>query len=167
MARCARMKGTRPSSTASASPLHMLRRRWALRVAQPDADVIATLLTPRFDPRRLLIVAADAPSARLGQPASPAVDLPVTILEPRPAASSSSSHAQRPTPGSCSSPKLFPRLARDSDGRPAEVVRAQVALMAVPVPPGRRRWSSSSDRELRARPHDHAGRRDLSPALRS
>lgn len=113
----------------------------ALRVNQPDEAVIPTMLDSRFDPRRLLIVPGDAPVGRdsLSQ-LPPPVDIPITVTEPRPG------HLQlelaRPTTDSSYvfvAENYFPDWHATVDGRPAQVVRAQVSLMAVPVPPGAQR----------------------------
>ena len=113
----------------------------ALRVNQPDEAIIPTMLDSRFDPRRLLLVPGDAPVGRdsLSQLPAP-VDLPVTVREPRPG------HLQlelaRPTTDSAYvfvAENYFPDWHATVDGQPAQVIRAQVSLMAVPVPPGAQR----------------------------
>ena len=113
----------------------------ALRVDQPDQAIIPTMLDSRFDPRRLLIVPGDAPVGRdsLSQ-LPPPVEIPVTVRERRPG------HLElelaRPATDSSYvfvAENYFPDWHATVDGRPAQVVRAQVSLMAVPVPPGARR----------------------------
>ena len=113
----------------------------ALRVDQPDDAIIPTMLDARFDPRRLLLVPGDAPVGRdsLSQ-LPPPVDIPVTVREMRPG------HLQlalaRPTTDSAYvyvAENYFPDWRATVDGRPAQVIRAQVSLMAVPVPPGAQR----------------------------
>jgi hypothetical protein len=137
--------------TYEGGPAHLYRVRepvpysyvvgGALRVSQPDDAVIPTMLDSRFDPRRLLLVPGDAPVGRdsLSQ-LPPPIDIPVTVREPRPG------HLQlelgRPTTDSAYvfvAENYFPDWHATVDGRPAEVVRAQVSLMAVPVPPGAQR----------------------------
>ena len=113
----------------------------ALRVDQPDDAVIPTMLDSRFDPRRLLLVPGDAPVGRdsLSQ-LPPPVDIPVSVREVRPG------HLQlqlaRPTTDSAYvfvAENYFPDWHATVDGRSAPVVRAQVSLMAVPLPPGAQR----------------------------
>ena len=112
----------------------------ALRVEQPDEAIIPTLLDPRFDPRRLLIVARDAGvgSDSVAQ-LPPPVDIPVAVREPRPGRIEL--QLAQPAPDSAFvfvAENYFPDWHATVDGRPARVVRAQVSLMAVPVPPGAR-----------------------------
>ena len=113
----------------------------ALRVGQPDADVTATLLNPRFDPRRLVIVPADAPVGRdsLAQ-LPPPVELPASVHEVRPGHLT----VQLARPASDSAfvvlaENYFPDWHATVDGRPAPVIRAQTTLMAVPIAPGAQR----------------------------
>jgi hypothetical protein len=112
----------------------------ALRVEQADAAVIPTLLDARFDPRRLLIVPGDAPVGRDSIAQLPAaIANNVTVREDRPGRL----ELQLATPASDSAyvfvaENYFPDWHATVDGQPAAVVRAQVSLMAVAVPPGAR-----------------------------
>ena len=111
-----------------------------LRVEQPDAAIIPTMLDPRFDPRRLLLVPADAPAGDDSVTAlPPAVDIPVSVREPRPGRLEL--QLERPTSDSAFvfiAENYFPDWSATVDGRPARIVRAQVSLMAVAVPAGAR-----------------------------
>ena len=95
---------------------------------------------PRFDPRRLLIVPGDAAVGRDSIPQlPPPVDIPVTIRESR--AGRIELQLEQPTADSAFvfiAENYFPDWHATVDGRAAPVVRAQVSLMAVPVPPGAR-----------------------------
>lgn len=113
----------------------------ALRVRQPDDAVIPTMLDARFDPRRLLIVPGDASVGRDSVAKLPAaVDIPVTVHEVRPGrlvlqlarAPADSAYVYV-------AENYFPDWHATVDGRSASVIRAQVSLMAVPVPPGAQR----------------------------
>jgi hypothetical protein len=114
--------------------------RDALKVAQPDEQVFATVLNPRFDPRRLLLVPGDAPVGRdsLAQ-LPPAVDIPTTVREDR----AGRIEVQLATPPADSmylyvAENWFPYWHATVDGKPAAVTRAQGSMMAVRVPPGAR-----------------------------
>ena len=115
--------------------------RDALRVGQPDQSVIPTMLDSRFDPRRLLLIPGDAPVGRDSVAQLPAaVDVPVTVHEPRPGRLEL--QLARPATDSAYvfiAENYFPDWHATVDGRSAPVVRAQVSLMAVPVPPGAQR----------------------------
>ena len=112
--------------------------RDAVRVNQPEAAVIRSLVDPAFDPRRLVVLPGDAVAGRdaINQLSAP-VTTPVSVREP---------HAGRlefriasPTPDSTYlfvSENYFPDWQATVDGRPAPVLRAQVSLMAVALPPG-------------------------------
>jgi len=109
-----------------------------MAIKAPDDQMIPTLIDPRFDGRRFVLVPEDAPvgvAAPLG-----AVDL---IDDPV--------HAEMPSEGqyrfTLASPapqdaflsvseNWYPDWHATVDGAPAEVVRAQFSLMAVPVPAG-------------------------------
>jgi len=112
-----------------------------LRVNQPDDAVIPTMLDARFDPRRLVLLPGDAPVGRDSVAAlPPPVDIPVTVREVRPGRLEL--QLARPTTDSAYvvvAENYFPDWHATVDGRPAQVVRAQVSLMAVPVPPGAQR----------------------------
>lgn len=114
--------------------------RDALRVTQPDDQVFATVLNPRFDPRRLLLLPADAPVGRdsLAQ-LPPPVEIATTVREDR----AGRIDVQLATPPADSmylyvAENWFPYWRAAADGRPAQVVRAQGSMMAVRVPPGAR-----------------------------
>jgi len=114
--------------------------RDALRIAEPDAQVFATVLNPRFDPRRLLLLPADAPVGRdsLAQ-LPPPVEIATTVREER----AGRIEVQLATPPADSmylyvAENWFPYWRATVDGRPAPVVRAQGSMMAVRVPPGAR-----------------------------
>ncbi len=114
--------------------------RDALKVAQGDEQVIATVLNPRFDPRRLLLLPGDAPVGRdsLTQLPSP-VELPTTVREER----AGRIEVSLPTPPTDSmylfvAENWFPYWHATVDGRSAPVVRAQGSMMAVRVPAGAR-----------------------------
>jgi hypothetical protein len=114
--------------------------RDALKVTQGDDQIFATVLNPRFDPRRLLLIPADAPVGRdsLAQ-LPPAVDIPVTVREPR-AGQLEIALSSPPTDSIFLyvAENWFPYWRASVDGRPAPVVRAQGTLMAVAIPPGAR-----------------------------
>jgi hypothetical protein len=114
--------------------------RDALKVTQPDAQIYATVLNPRFDPRRLLLFPADAPVGRdsLGQ-LPPPVDIRTTVRESR-AGHLEISIATPPTDSMYLyiAENWYPYWRATVDGRSAPVVRAQGTLMAVPVPAGAR-----------------------------
>jgi hypothetical protein len=114
--------------------------RDALRVKQPDDQVIATVLNPRFDPRRLLLLPADAPVGRdsIAQ-LPPPVEIATTVREDR----AGRIEVQLATPPADSmylyvAENWFPYWRATVDGRQAPVVRAQGPMMAVRVPPGAR-----------------------------
>jgi len=114
--------------------------RDALRIAESDAQVFATVLNPRFDPRRLLLLPADAPVGRdsLAQ-LPPPVEIATTVREER----AGRIEVQLATPPADSmylyvAENWFPYWRATVDGRPAPVVRAQGSMMAVRVPPGAR-----------------------------
>jgi hypothetical protein len=115
--------------------------RDALRVSQPDEQIYATVINPRFDPRRLLLLPKEAPVGRdsLSQ-------------LPEPVNTSASVHEERAgqiridlaTPPTDSmylyvAENWYPYWSATVDGRPAAVVRAQGSMMAVRVPPGAQR----------------------------
>jgi hypothetical protein len=139
-----------PLTTYSGRPAYVYRAvnpapyaylvRDALRVSQGDDQIFATVLNPRFDPRRLLLVPGDAPVGRdsLAQ-LPPAVDIPTTVRATR------AGHIEVAitTPPADSmylyvAENWFPYWNATVDGRPAPLVRAQGSLMAVRVPPGAR-----------------------------
>ena len=114
--------------------------RDALRIREGDEQVFASVLDPRFDPRRLLLLPGDASVGRETLTQLPAaVDIPAIVREPR------AGHLEITiaTPPADSmylfvAENWFPDWHAMVDGRAAPVVRAQGSLMAVPVPPGAR-----------------------------
>jgi hypothetical protein len=139
-----------PMTTYMGKPAYVYRARQpnpyafvvgdALRVRQPDDAIIPTILDPRFDPRRLLILPGDATAGRDSVAQLPAtVDIPVTVREPRPGRLEL--QLERPPTDSAYvfiSQNYFPDWHATVDGRPAQLVRAQVSLTAVRIPPGAR-----------------------------
>jgi hypothetical protein len=114
--------------------------RDALRVSQSDEQIFATVLNPRFDPRRLLLLPADARVGRdsLAQLPSP-VEIATTVREER--AGRLQIGIATPPPDSMYlyvAENWYPYWRATVDGQPAPVVRAQGSLMAVRVPPGAR-----------------------------
>jgi hypothetical protein len=112
--------------------------RDAIRVQQEDAAVIPSLVDPAFDPRRLLVLPSDAPVGRDAiTQLSPPINTTVSIHEPR--AGRLEFRLASPSTDSTYlfvSENYFPDWHATVDGRTAPVLRAQVSLMAVPLPPG-------------------------------
>ena len=118
----------------------------ALRLRQPgetsEQQIVATVLDQGFDPRRLLLLPADAPVGRdtlSADQVAPPIDLPVAIREERPGLLRMD--LASPAPDSAYlfvAENWYPKWKATVDGRPAPVLRAQGSLMAVPVPPGGR-----------------------------
>jgi len=105
-----------------------------------DDQALQVLTDPRFDPRRVLLVAPDAPVGSASIATLPDT-VPVTVraTEPRPGAFRFELAQPAPAPGYLFvSENYYPGWHASVDGRPAPVVRAQVSLMAVPVPAGSR-----------------------------
>jgi hypothetical protein len=112
--------------------------RDAVRVNQPDKAVIPSLVDPAFDPRRLVVLPADAAVGRdtINQ-LSPPISTPVSAHEAR----AGRLEFRIATPSTDSaylfvSENYFPDWRATVDGKSAPVLRAQVSLMAVPLPPG-------------------------------
>lgn len=109
-------------------------------VKVPEDQVIPTLADPRFDSRRYLLVPPDAPvgsAAPLGTPEL--INDPVTAEMPREGEYRFTLSAPAPADAYLSiSENWYPDWSATVDGKPAEVLRAQFSLMAVPVPAGAR-----------------------------
>jgi hypothetical protein len=110
----------------------------ALKV--PDDQAAAVIPDPRFDPRRILLVAPDAPVGATSLAALPdTVPVAVRAVELRPGAFRF--ELAQPAPRESYlfvSENYYPGWRAWVDGRPAPVARAQLSLMAVPVPAGAR-----------------------------
>jgi hypothetical protein len=109
-------------------------------VKLPDDQALAVITDPRFDPRRILLVAPDAPVGATSVPAlQDTVPVAVRAVELRPGAFRF--ELARPAPQESYlfvSENYYPGWRARVDGRPAPVVRAQLSLMAIPVPAGAR-----------------------------
>jgi hypothetical protein len=120
-----------------AAPFAYLVRE-ALRT--PDPQVVPTLMDPRFDPRRLLLVPPDAAAGVTNITAIPeTLSAKVTTESPR--AGAYRFHLQDPPTAPAYlfiSENYFPDWHAQVDGHPAPLLRAQYTLMAVPVPAGAR-----------------------------
>jgi hypothetical protein len=127
-----------------------------LAVRTPDDQSIPTLVDPRFDGRRFVLVPPDAPvgtSAPLTVP--DLISDPVVTAMPREGQYRFTLAAPAPQDAYLSvSENFYPDWHATVDGKPAQVVRAQFSLMAVPVPAGTREveltFSSASYRKGRA-----------------
>lgn len=110
--------------------------RDALKV--PDELLLSTVWDPRFDPRRLILVPADAPAGRERLSQLPdSVPIGVRVQEPR--AGSFRLTLERPAPEPMYlfvSENYYPSWHARVDGVEAPVLRAQYALMAVPLRAG-------------------------------
>lgn len=105
-----------------------------------DEQVVPTLIDSRFDPRRLLLVPEDSPVGDSSITAMPeSVPVAVRATELRPGAFRF--ELETPAPGAgylFVSENYYPAWQARVDGQPAPVVRAQMSLMAVPLPQGTR-----------------------------
>lgn len=106
----------------------------------PDEQTVPTLVNPRFDPSRLLLVPPDAPVGDTSLAALPeAVPIDVDVTEVRPGWYR---FALETPPADSAylfvSENYYPAWRATVDGREAPVVRAQFTLMAVPLPAGAR-----------------------------
>ncbi len=106
----------------------------------PDEQVVPTLVNPRFDPRRVLLVPPDAPVGVTSLSAMPdTVPGAVRSAEVRPGQYRFELEAAAPGPAYLFvSENFYPAWQARVDGRPAPVVRAQMSLIAVPLPQGAR-----------------------------
>jgi hypothetical protein len=109
-------------------------------VKVPDDQAIPTLVDPRFDARRFVLVPTDAPigvSAPPGAP-TPIADSVRTEM-PREGQYRFTLAAPAPSEAVLSvSENYYPDWGATVDGKPVPVVRAQFSLMAIPVPAGAR-----------------------------
>jgi hypothetical protein len=140
--------GSGPLTTLDNQPVYLYRlhdaEEYGFLVAEAlqlsDSQTIAVLLNPQFDPRRLIIV---PPEAHVGvnrlSALPPVVDTRVAIRQTRPGAYRADFAAPTTAPAYLFvSENYDPAWGALVDGKPATVVRAQYALMAVPVPAGTR-----------------------------
>lgn len=116
-----------------------------------SAQLLPTLLDPRFDPHRILLLPKDAPAGRdaLEAPPEP-IGTPVTAREV--AAGHLRLTLAAPAPRAAFAfvaENWFPAWRATVDGKPATVLRAQHTMLAVPVPAGAR------EVELRYVPDDY------------
>ncbi len=140
--------GTGPLTTLDNQPVYVYRLRdpgdYAFLVAEalqvPDSQAIPVLLNPQFDPRRLLVVPPEAHAGVRALSAMPAaITTHVAIHQTRPGMY----RADFDGPLTQQAYLFFsenydPAWRARVDGKPVPVVRAQYALMAVPVPAGAR-----------------------------
>ena len=120
-----------------AAPFAYLVRE-AVRV--PEDQQVPTLMDPRLDPRRLLLVPVDAPAGVSTISAVPD-SLPgrVSVEEPRAGAFRFGLETPPASPAYLYvAENYFQDWRATVDGRPAAVLRAQHSLMAVPLPAGAR-----------------------------
>jgi hypothetical protein len=106
----------------------------------PDEQIVPTLLDPRLDPSRLLLLAPDAPVSVLpldSMPERSAVRATVTSWQP------GSMHIRLdPAPDRDAyllvSENWYPEWGATVDGKPAQLLRGDYAFITVPVPRGSR-----------------------------
>lgn len=111
-----------------------------LAIKTPEEQIIPTLADPRFDGRRFILVPPDAPVG-VAAPLGPveAIADPVATEMPREGLYRFTFSAPAPQDAFLSvSENWYPDWHATVDGQPAQVVRAQFSLMAVPVPAGAR-----------------------------
>ncbi len=127
-----------------------------MAIKTPEEQIIPTLADPRFDGRRFVLVAPDAPVG-ITTPTGPADIIPdqVTTEQPREGQYRFTLGAPAAADAFLSvSENWYPDWHATVDGKPAQVVRAQFSLMAVPVPAGARTveltFSSSAYRKGKA-----------------
>ena len=142
--------GSGPLTTVDGQPAYLYRvtdpAPYAFLVGEalqlPDSQTIPTLLDPRFDLRRMLLVAPDQHIGltTLEQHEIPApVTTPVAVRELRPGAFRFELGAPRAEPAYLFvSENYYPAWHAEVDGHEARVVRAQYSLMAVALPAGAR-----------------------------
>ena len=111
-----------------------------MAVKTPEDQIIPTLVDPRFDGRRFVLVPPDAPVGVSALPGMPEVIADAVTTEmPREGQYRFTLAAPAPTDAFLSvSENWYPDWHATVDGQPAQVVRAQSSLMAVPVPAGAR-----------------------------
>jgi len=111
-----------------------------LAVKTPDDQALSTLVDPRFDGSRFVLVAPESDvgtTTPLGVPQP----LPVAVRSEMPREGQYRFTLSQPAPVEAFlsvSENWYPDWHATVDGKPAEVVRAQFSLMAVPVPAGAR-----------------------------
>lgn len=106
----------------------------------PDEQVVGTLLNPRFDPRRIILVPSDAPFGVTSLTAMPDT-IPNRVKTSEIRSGAYRFELAQPAADAAYlfiSENWYPAWKARVDGQPAPVVRAQMSLMAVPVPAGAR-----------------------------
>ena len=111
----------------------------AVKVA--DNQIIPTLLDPRFDPRRIMLLPEDAPVGATSLQALPEpVQGSVRVTENRPGAFSIELAAPSAQPAYLFvSENWYPSWTATVDGRRAAVLRAQYTFLGVALPAGARK----------------------------
>jgi hypothetical protein len=142
--------GSGPMTTLDGQPAYLYRVSdpvpYAFLVGEalqvPDSQTISTLLDPRFDLRRMLLVSPDQQTGltTLEQHEIPApIPTPVAVRELRPGAYHFDLGAPRAEASYLFvSENYHPAWHATVDGREARVVRAQYTLIGVPLPAGAR-----------------------------
>ena len=106
----------------------------------PDDQAVATLMDPRFDPRRLILVPPDAPAGVTTLRALP--DTVPGIVTTEAVQAGEYRFAVQSPPDSPAylfiAENYYPDWKAEVDGRPVPVLRAQYSLMAVPLAAGSR-----------------------------
>lgn len=140
--------GQGPLTNYEGQPVHVYRYEQAQPFARvvaeafkvPDDQMIPTLINTRFDPARLLLVPPDAPAGVTTLSALPdSVPIAVKTTEMR----AGWYRFELATPPAVPaylfvSENYYPAWRATVDGEEAPVLRAQYALMAVPLPAGAR-----------------------------
>ena len=140
--------GEGPLAPYQGPPVHLYRYvqaqpfAWLVRAALevPDNQARDALMDPRFDPRRLVLVPPEAGVGKTELSALPEpVADPVEVVEERPGQYRFTLNrpAVEPAYLFVSEPH-YPAWRATVDGSVVPVVRAQYALMAVPIPAGAR-----------------------------
>lgn len=140
--------GEGPLINYEGQPVHVYRYEQAQPFARvvaeafkvPDDQVIPTLIDTRFDPARVLLVPPDAPAGVTTLSALPdSVPIAVKTMQVRPGwyRFDLATPPERPAYLFVSE-NYYPAWRATVDGEKAPVLRAQYALMAVPVPAGAR-----------------------------
>ena len=140
--------GDGPVTSQDGTPMYVYRytdaQPFARVVAEafkaPDAQVPTTLIDPRFDPRRILLVPPDAPVGVTSLASLPdTVPDAVETREVRPDAYRFELAQPLEKPGYLFvAENYYPAWRARVDGKPQPVVRAQMSLMAIPLPAGSR-----------------------------